>query len=128
MNPIDYLKTWAHDNPVQYRYLLTALVGGLTALTGAPAELVGIVLTVVGGWAMQSTRKRVTPEHEAQARIQRATALERERHTATVSGTAAHKPAPRRRAPKESGQVWVPFLLGAVCAVVLLLLAGKLVL
>ena len=139
MNPLVYFKAWAHENPVQARYLLTALVGGVTAATGAPAELVLAVLTLVGGWAMQSTRARVTPEHKAQARIKRATAAEREKHTVIVRHSVmgdtsvaerkpVKKPAPRKRAPRESGQVWVPFLLGAVCAVLVLLLAGRVIL
>lgn len=107
MNPFDYLKAWARDNPVQARYLLTAIVGAVTAATGAQAELVLVVLTLVGGWAMQSTKARVTPEHRAQDRIRTAVAAENVRHkshVSTMGTTEVHqsKAAPRKRAPKKT--------------------------
>ena len=133
-----FWKEWAEREPAKYRALRMAVVALATRYgLELDPDLALLIDALHGAVSTRGVRKRVTPERSAQARIQKAVAAERDKHTTTVSSsvmgsTALHttaKKTPVKRKPKgEAGQAWMPFLLGVVVCVIVLALLGRIAL
>ena len=141
-----FVKDWIDREPVQARAIFVASAG-LAARFGVrlDAEWVLALVGLLGAVATRGARRRVTPERRARERVSDAIAATNVKHAAhasvmgmttvhtsnplytTVPKTSVKKPA-KKKAPREAGQTWVPFLLGVVCAVLVLALIGRIVL